>query len=347
MKTQKLFIGVLTFVALLALAVGLSMAQGADPQSEGEAGVQGTEGVAAITSRVIPIQGRLTDANGNPISGTLDITFRLYTASTGGTAVCVDTDPVTVNNGLFNASMNFCDANDINGQQLYLGIQVAGGSEMEPRQPIYPVPYAFSLVPGAIISNTGSSYALRVEGRGSARYNSALRVNNDLNTTGMATYMTNNSQYATAHFANKGTGEVLYLQNNGGPFIKAVNNAESQTMFTVNYTGTVSQQRQADGLVKASVYVGYISFPVAYHYIDRFFNNVNSATPALTVVGTGHYIIDFGFKVNDRYFVATPYSSGARSITCTYVSSHENQIECYRWDATGAATNGGFMLTIY
>jgi hypothetical protein len=87
----------------------------------------------------------LTDANGNPISGTRTITFTLYTSSDGGTAVCQDVDTVTVNNGLFAARVGYCTASDINGQQLYLGIQVGSDPEMTPRQAILPVPYAWSL----------------------------------------------------------------------------------------------------------------------------------------------------------------------------------------------------------
>jgi hypothetical protein len=54
----------------------------------------------------------------------------------------------------------------------------------------------------------------------------------------MAAYLSNMSKYATAHFRNIDSGEVLYLQANGGPFIRAVNNAENKTVFSVNYDGT-------------------------------------------------------------------------------------------------------------
>jgi len=56
--------------------------------------------------------------------------------------------------------MNFCSASDIDGKQLYLGIQVGSDPEMTDRQAIYPVPYAFSLRPGAQISGTLSSDAI-------------------------------------------------------------------------------------------------------------------------------------------------------------------------------------------
>jgi hypothetical protein len=77
--------------------------------------------------------------------------------------------------GLFNAEMDWCTSSDIDGKRLYLGIQVEGDDEMTPREPIYPVPYAFSLRPGAIISGSTSAAILHIEnwhasGRGLRSY---------------------------------------------------------------------------------------------------------------------------------------------------------------------------------
>jgi hypothetical protein len=59
----------------------------------------------------------------------------------------------------------------------------------------------------------------------------------------MAAYMTNQSNFATAHLANGGSGEVIYLRGNGGPFIRAVNYDEDDTKFQVDFHGNV----RADG----------------------------------------------------------------------------------------------------
>jgi hypothetical protein len=165
MKAQRILIGVLALALSLVLAVGLSQAEGPEtPKSA--SGVERETSAAAAVSAEIPIQGRLTDASGSPINGTRTITFTLYTSSVGGTAVCQDVDPVEVVNGLFSARMGYCTASDINGQQLYLGIQVEGNPEMTPRQAILPVPYAWSLRPGAIISDTSTSAVLNVFNHG-------------------------------------------------------------------------------------------------------------------------------------------------------------------------------------
>ncbi len=171
MKRQQILIGTLVLGLLLVLAVGLSLAQEPEPP-EGEIGMEGEIGVAAVSSR-IPVQGRLTNAGGSPLNGTYSIRFSLYAAATGGTALCSDTNSVSVEDGLFYSEIwGSCGTDDINGQQLYLGIEVEGDGEMMPRQPILPVPYAFSLIPGAIISDTRDG-VLTVRSTGSG-YNDAL-----------------------------------------------------------------------------------------------------------------------------------------------------------------------------
>jgi len=100
----------------------------------------------------IPIQGQLTDAGGNPVpDGVYEITFRLYDAEVDGNLLCVDTVFPTVTGGLFTALFSNCTADDINGQGLWLEIQVEGDNPMMPRRQIAPVPYAWSLRPGAVI----------------------------------------------------------------------------------------------------------------------------------------------------------------------------------------------------
>ena len=107
-------------------------------------------------------QGRLTDGNGNPLANTdVNVTFRIYNVSSGGTAL--DSTTITVNtdeNGLFNEEIDFNQHDLFNGQALYLGLQVDGeASEMTPRQYLRVVPYAMSIRPGAVISVSSSSSA--------------------------------------------------------------------------------------------------------------------------------------------------------------------------------------------
>ncbi len=155
MKGKWTLVSSLVTVLLLALAVRLSQAQEPQP-TEDDLQPQGETIIEAAMNDVIPIQGRLTDASGNPLNGTYSITARIYDVESGGSPRCSDTDTVTVTNGLFTMNMDFCTPANINGDQLYLGISVGTDDEMTPRQPIYASPYAWTVRPGAIIKGARS-----------------------------------------------------------------------------------------------------------------------------------------------------------------------------------------------
>lgn len=175
MKGKWTIAGILSAGLLLALAMGFSHAQGPEPPGEGVQ-PEGEISIQAAVSAVIPIQGRLTDASGNPLNGNYSITASIYDTSSGGTALCSDTDTVPVNNGLFTMSVDNCTSDDIDGRQLYLGIKVGSDAEMTPRQAIYPVPYAFSLRPGAVISDSASIHTLVLTNNGPDSNNHALHA---------------------------------------------------------------------------------------------------------------------------------------------------------------------------
>ncbi len=155
---------------MLAMAAGLALAQEPEPEFEGEVSIPAD--LEAIASGAIPIQGRLTSPGGAPLNGTFSITFRLYDVSSGGAALCTDNNNVTVANGLFSSYIDGC-YNQVTGQRLYLGVQVGSDPEMTPRQVIYAVPYALSLVPGAVISYTTDG-VLTVRSTGTGDYDALL-----------------------------------------------------------------------------------------------------------------------------------------------------------------------------
>ncbi len=165
MKERWALISMLASALLLVLAVGLGQAQGPGPENGlHPEETNGPVGMEDIVTGDIPIQGRLTDANGNSIpDGTYTITFRLYDAAVNGTLLCEDTDHPAIANGLFTTLMGDCTAENINGQDLWLGIQVEGDEEMQPRQQIAPIPYARSLRPGAVIGGDVPGSVLRVD----------------------------------------------------------------------------------------------------------------------------------------------------------------------------------------
>ena len=103
---------------------------------------------AAATATVVNYQGRLTNAGGNPLTGTYPMTFALYTTATGGTPFWQEqragASAVPVTNGLFSVylgSITPIDPTQLT-QAAYLGITVGTDAEMTPRELLGTVPYA-------------------------------------------------------------------------------------------------------------------------------------------------------------------------------------------------------------
>jgi hypothetical protein len=103
-------------------------------------------GIAAanVPARV-PVQGFLTDTGGTPIDGPIQIEIRLYDVQSGGTAWYAETQVVTVDNGELTAyvgSVVPLDMTQFRGATPYVGITLAGESEMTPRLALGSVPFA-------------------------------------------------------------------------------------------------------------------------------------------------------------------------------------------------------------
>ncbi|MGA9350027.1 MAG: hypothetical protein WBW48_14660, partial [Anaerolineae bacterium] len=141
-----------TIVILLATAAILALVWAAGTTIASPPGEEpGSEEVtiAGHVAAKISYQGRLTDANGNPVAdGTYTMQFQLYDARSGGTMLWDSgAQNVQVYDGLFNVELGV-DPSHFNGQALWLELKV-GAETLLPRRELLPVPYALSLRPGA------------------------------------------------------------------------------------------------------------------------------------------------------------------------------------------------------
>lgn len=73
----------------------------------------------------------------------------------------------------------------------------------------------------------GTGSAIYATGKGKTRSNATLRIENTEPVQGMSAYIHNNSNYATSHFQNDGSGEVLWVENHGtGHYIVATSGTD-------------------------------------------------------------------------------------------------------------------------
>ncbi|MEZ4867548.1 MAG: hypothetical protein R3C14_39845 [Caldilineaceae bacterium] len=104
--------------------------------------------IASVTG--IPNQGRLADKNGAPLTQTVNMTFRLYAAVSGGAPLWEEgwtgANSVQVSDGLFNVMLGSITPIPqvvlTGNNTLFLGITVGTDSEMVPRLQLGSVPFA-------------------------------------------------------------------------------------------------------------------------------------------------------------------------------------------------------------
>ena len=105
---------------------------------------------ASTSTGTIAYQGRLADADGNPITNTVNMIFRLYDVATGVVSLWEEqwtgSNGVQVSDGLFNVmlgSLTSIPQSVITGHDsLFLGITVGTDDEMTPRVQLGTVPFA-------------------------------------------------------------------------------------------------------------------------------------------------------------------------------------------------------------
>ena len=93
-------------------------------------------------------QGRILDSNGAALTGTHDLTFRIYDTSTAGSLYWSETIVVSFNNGYYASVLgadeqnNPLDSTTLSLYPLYLELQIDSNSPMPTRQAINSAPYA-------------------------------------------------------------------------------------------------------------------------------------------------------------------------------------------------------------
>lgn len=104
----------------------------------------------ASSTGTIAYQGRLADADGTPLTSTVNMEFRLYNAATGGTPLWSElwtgANAVQVSDGLFNVMLGSLEPipqSIVTGNvSLWLGITAGTDDEMLPRVQLGSVPFA-------------------------------------------------------------------------------------------------------------------------------------------------------------------------------------------------------------
>ena len=127
---------------------------------------------ASISALAVPRQlnhqGRLHDSAGAPLTGSHDLTFTLYDASSGGNALWSETQALDFDAGYFSTTLGadtnngLTDALFMDNDSLYLGLTVDSGTELSSRVQLVAAPFA--IVAGRVEGGTVDAEEVSVNG---------------------------------------------------------------------------------------------------------------------------------------------------------------------------------------
>ena len=111
-------------------------------------------------------QGKIIDSSNTPITGSANVTFKLYTSLTGGSTVWSQTLALTLDDGYYSVELGpgtpDISSDLFDGSDFYLGITLEGQEEFVPRHKVVSTPY--SIRSGAVSGEVNAIGGLFVDG---------------------------------------------------------------------------------------------------------------------------------------------------------------------------------------
>ncbi len=204
---------------------------------------------------LINYQGKLTDAQDNPVTGAHAIVFSIYQTATGGAAVWTESYPsVAVSAGLFNVLLgSITPLNLPFDRDYYLGVKIGNDAEMTPRKRIVSVATAFRAENSAnAVNATNAANATRLEGKAASEFAATSHLHDEryyteaeLNGNDGTPPNTGSNRVHWNNLAGVPAGFVDGVDNEGsGPPITSVNGLAGGTITSgVTVNGNLGTQR--------------------------------------------------------------------------------------------------------
>lgn len=171
---------------------------------------------------IISYQGFLADSSGSPISGTVDLEFKIYDASSGGNEIFAETHAgVTVSDGFFSVLLGSVNPGSLTptvfaGESRYLQVKVGSDSPL-PRQRFSSVPYAFV----AARANTAVTATHAVSATYASQSAQAVNATQAVSATYATHAVTATVALSVAGGSNSSGspyGRVIVVANSGGDY---------------------------------------------------------------------------------------------------------------------------------
>ena len=187
----------------------------------------------ADVPQLINYQGWLTDGNGNPVTATVSIQFKIYDSETNGNMLWLETQSVDVVDGVFSVLLGSASQipySVFNGADRYFALQVGNDSEMTPRKRLVSVGYAYRAYD-----------ADKVDGKDAVDFVQTGQANS------ITTNMIQNDAVTSAKILPDFVSSVNGVKNDGGNIDLAAGNNISINADDANNTITISATGSGGG----------------------------------------------------------------------------------------------------
>jgi hypothetical protein len=203
---------------------------------------------SGIVPPVVKFGGVLSDANGKPTTGTVGLTFSLYTEAQGGAALWVETQNVTPDRtGHYSVMLGSTTSQGIpanvfaSGEARWLGVQAQGQTE-QPRTLLMSVPYALKALDAETVGGLPPSAFLKAAAPGGA--SSA-----NLNVPGAAITGTGTANHITKWLSPTKLGNSNIFDGSAGKV--GIGTTAPGATLDVNGTAVIRSNATVDGSLGA------------------------------------------------------------------------------------------------
>lgn len=120
-----------------------------------------------------------------------------------------------------------------------------------------------------------------------------------------------------------------------------VSSSTDINIVNLELTGNATQTTSKYGIVKAAAYVNSSG-----GVIRSWSTGSQEAISITHTPGSGLYQLNFHWDVSSRYFQVSPVNTSNINVTANF-NSNSQIIDVYTWTSGGAATDSGFIITLY
>lgn len=262
---------------------------------------------SAFAQATLSIQGIIQKSNGAAVDdGKYDLTFKLYTVASGGTAVHTETQNIAVAGGIYSAELGsggtpLTAAFD---QTYYLGVAVDGGAELIPRARLTSSPYALALLGTANLFPSSGAI-----GAGTITPTSGYQMHLK-NGSGAGKLLVEGSTAAQIDFKKGSTVGALGFGTANNDFV--VNPGSNNT--TLQYNGSTKLTVDNNGATVAGTLAA--TTVNAGTLTATSFSPANMAITTKLAVGQGSVDANNAFKVTgDSYMAGHLEINGGKNIS--------------------------------